>query len=384
MSNGRRRKLPGDDDEDDFPEPMFRSSDDVRKSYVRGIDAFDLKPVEFSVIDDLAIFEGDIVLGTADEMAVIKQQVEDSAAPEAIPASGNAPELSEVVEGIGITGQRFRWPSGIVPFETTAALRSVVLQAIQHWQTNTNVRFVERTAANAGQYPNFVSFVAGSGCSSQVGMQGGRQSISLGAGGGVGQAVHEIGHAGGLWHEQSREDRDRHVRINWANIQAGREHNFNQHISDGDDIGGYDFGSIMHYGAMAFSNNGQPTIVPIGGQQIGQRNGLSAGDIAAVRAMYPQLEPSRSWSGVQFRTTIPARATRRMFTHSWPAFWFVVWTVVPTSPAVDGPSQIGWSVELTRQTDSLLKYFIEITNLTGAAVNVEARYDVLGWSRQFS
>ena len=88
--------------------------------------------------------------------------------------------------------------------------------------------------------------------------------------------MHEIGHAVGLWHEQSREDRDRFVRVVWANIQAGREHNFNQHITDGDDIGGYDYGSIMHYPRTAFTRNGQDTIVPVGGQAIGQRNGLSA------------------------------------------------------------------------------------------------------------
>ena len=56
-----------------------------------------------------------------------------------------------------------------------------------------------------------------------------------------------------MWHEQSREDRDRFVKINWQNIQAGREHNFNQHMSDGDDIGAYDYQSIMHYGSNYFA-----------------------------------------------------------------------------------------------------------------------------------
>jgi hypothetical protein len=147
-------------------------------------------------------------------------------------------------------------------------------------------------------------------------MHGGSQTISLGTGCGFGQAMHEIGHAVGLWHEQSREDRDRNVPIRWENIQSGREHNFNQHITDGDDIGGYDFGSIMHYGATVFSRNGQATIETVGGQPIGQRTGLSPGDIAAVRALYPHLEPSRTWSGVQFSASLAAKQSSTWFTHS--------------------------------------------------------------------
>jgi Astacin (Peptidase family M12A) len=352
---------------DDYSE-WFRSSDETGTTFISG-NKFQLKQVEYSIIDGMAIFEGDIAIAPANQMDLIPGDA----------ITGRLP-----VSGISVVGERFRWPGGIVPWDSVAALRQRVLDAIAHWEANTNIRFVERTAANQAQYPNYLSFQERDGCWSYVGMQTGEQVVSLAAGCGFGAAVHEIFHAVGAWHEQSREDRDRFIRIAWENIQAGREHNFNQHITDGDDIGDYDFDSIMHYPATAFSKNGQPTIVTLGEQQIGQRNGLSAGDIAAVNAMYPMLQPSRSWSGVQFRGSVPARMTRGWFTRSWPAYWFVHWMVAPTAPVQDQAPQIEWKVQVERQTETLLKYFIYVTNLTSGPVDIEARYTVLGWNSEIS
>lgn len=365
----------------------FRSSDDVREGFIRGIETFDTLPVTYNVIDGVAIFEGDIALGTPEQVDEIAESVRSETTEEAMDLA-LAASPGEVVQGVGLPGLRFRWPNGLIPYTVVAPLRNVVNQAIAHFAANTRIRFVERTAANQANHPNWVSFEQLTGCWSQVGMQGGVQQISLGAGcETLGVAVHEICHALGLWHEQSREDRNTNVRIVWANIQAGREHNFNQHITDGDDIGGYDFGSLMHYGRRAFSNNNQDTIVPLGGQAIGQRNGLSPGDIAAIRAMYPELEPSQSWRGTQFSGTVGANATGNWFTHSWPSHWFVVWTVMPTAPVVDGNAQLELTVRTSRQADRanarLVKYHLSVRNLTGGPVNFEGRYEVLGWHPSF-
>jgi len=365
----------------------FRSSDDVRNGFVRGINRFDLKPVTYNQIGDVAIFEGDIALGSAEEMEAMAAAVASETADD-VRAAVDAASPGEVVHGLGLPGLRFRWPNGLMPYTVVPELRNIVNQAIEHFRVNTRIRFVERTAANQAQFPNWVAFERQDGCWSQVGMRGGRQVISLGAGcETLGVAVHEICHALGLWHEQSREDRDRNVRIVWANIQPGREHNFNQQIVDGDDIGGYDFGSIMHYGRRAFSINNQDTIVPTGGQAIGQRNGLSAGDIAAIHAMYPQLESSTTWRGTQFSGSLAPGQTNQWFTHSWPSHWFVVWTVVPTSPAIDGPAQLELTVRMSRQSDRanarLVKYHLSVRNVTTVNVNFQARYEVLGWHSSF-
>ncbi|MFS8979437.1 M12 family metallopeptidase [Cupriavidus necator] len=346
-----------------------------------------LETVSYNVIDGVAIFEGDIALGTPEEMDSMVHAVENESA-DAVRGVAMAASPGEIVHGVGIPGLRFRWPGGLLPYTVVPALRNTVNQAIAHFQANTRIRFVERTSANSAQFPNFVAFEQLDGCWSQVGMQGGRQVISLGAGcETMGIAVHEICHALGLWHEQSREDRDRNVRIVWANIQSGREHNFNQHIADGDDIGAYEFGSIMHYGRRAFSRNNQDTIVPLGGQGIGQRNGLSPGDIAAIRAMYPELESSQSWRGTQFNGTLAPSQTQTWFTHSWPSHWFVVWNVVPMAPAIDGPAQLDLTVRLSRQADRadtrLVKYHLAVRNLTGNTVSFQTRYEVLGWHSSF-
>jgi hypothetical protein len=229
--------------------------------------------VTYEIIDGFAIFEGDIVLG----------EVSDTGAVEA--------------QGIGIEGSSFRWSGGVVPFVMSSGLSSTmqtrINDAITHWELNTDIDFTPRTTQTA-----YVEFVTSTGCSSHVGRQGTRQTINLAATCSTGNIIHEIGHAVGLWHEQSREDRDSHVTINVQNIQSGKEHNFAKHVTDGFDIGSYDFVSIMHYPCAAFSVNGQNTITPInppagvsctaaGTNRIGQRIALSVGDLAAVKTLYP-------------------------------------------------------------------------------------------------
>jgi astacin len=252
----------------------FRSSPDVRTGFIKG-NTFGYRLVRYSVINGEAIFEGDIVLGSVDEMERLVAEV--------------IKEKDTKARAVSIPGAQFRWPGGVVPFTIDPELPDTgrVNDAIDHWHSRTGIRLVARTNEQ-----NFVTFRPGDGCSSHIGMRGtGQQFITLAPGCNKGSTIHEIGHAVGLWHEQSREDRDRFIRILFENIEAGQEHNFDQHISDGDDIGRYDFGSIMHYDEFAFSKNDQPTIETLHGEDIGQRSGLSDADVQAVNFMYPPSIP---------------------------------------------------------------------------------------------
>ncbi|RKH31913.1 hypothetical protein D7Y13_12820 [Corallococcus praedator] len=255
----------------------------VRSAWVRLGPNAEPKEVRYEAIDGLAMFEGDIILGTVED-------VERESANVRAQAEGRVSAQS-----IHVTGSSKRWPNGVVPYvHVYGSLddNSVVHDAIQHWQRKTGLRFVP-VSATTPTSTDHVYFVKGQGCSSSVGRQGGRQYIQLEGACGLGSVIHELGHAIGFWHEQSREYRDDYVEILWDNILPDKEHNFEQHISDGDNYGPYDFGSIMHYGATAFGRTDPATgktLVTIrtkGGEFIGQRSGLSTGDITSAAALYP-------------------------------------------------------------------------------------------------
>lgn len=236
---------------------------------------FPIKMIQYSAIDGDAIFEGDIILGTLEQMEKAYQLVKEG------------PVEPESIKGLGIVGSNYLWPKGVVPYQIDPHLPEPerVLEAIAHWEEKTPIRFVERE-----EEADYVLFKPAGVCSASVGRQGGEQYINLGPQCKKGNVIHEIGHTVGLWHEQSREDRDLHIQIDFTNIAPLKQHNFKQRITDGDDIGPYDYGSVMHYSAFGFAlDQSKPTIITPHGEEIGQRNGLSNGDIEAVNALYADL-----------------------------------------------------------------------------------------------
>ena len=127
-------------------------------------------------------------------------------------------------------------------------------------------------------------------CYSYVGRIGRNQGISVGRSCFAFHTVlHELCHALGFFHEQSRPDRDEHVTIQWENIQQDGLSEFaKESESQVDSLGiGYDYNSIMHYDPILFSKNGQPTIVANDPDiPLGMARELSDLDIIQINLLY--------------------------------------------------------------------------------------------------
>lgn len=152
----------------------------------------------------------------------------------------------------------------------------------------TCVRFIERS-----DEPDYVFIYSGSGCHSHMGKIGEQQELSLQKNGCFNRGIimHELIHALGYDHMHSHADRDKYVDIKWENIQQDAISNFDtvdpEKFSNFETP--YDLYSVMHYDKTSFSKNGKDTILPRNRRYkriIGQRIGLSIGDVKRINNMY--------------------------------------------------------------------------------------------------
>ncbi|KAF2884811.1 hypothetical protein ILUMI_21344 [Ignelater luminosus] len=196
----------------------------------------------------------------------------------------------------GLINTKYRWANNEIPYEIDSvfnnAQRQWIIHSLTEYYNKTCVKPRFRTA-------NDVDYVyitgAPTGCHSYVGRRGGRQVLNLqlntpGVGCfRLGTIVHEFLHALGFYHQQSASERDDYVDIIWQNIQEGKENNFNKYSSNVTTSFGekYDYDSVMHYSAYAFSKNGERTIITKDpSAEIGQRLGLSDIDAIKLNKMY--------------------------------------------------------------------------------------------------
>lgn len=243
---------------------------------VRTVLGADSNPDENLGVNDKNLFEGDIKLAPGQKWMAEDELDVDS---------------SRRKRG---SSRRRLWPGGIIVYAIQSKLArnsrasAAIKAGMDEWTNKTCIRFKARTNERS-----YVYFRSGAGCSSYLGRIGKAQPITLTRRCWTrGVVAHEIGHALGFYHEQSRPDRDNYITVVIANIPRNLRHNFRKYSrSTIDSLGTpYDYGSVMHYGSKAFSRNGRPTIrVKKTGVTIGQRKGLSPTDALQANLLYSGL-----------------------------------------------------------------------------------------------
>uniref|UniRef100_A0A3Q2QHU0 Metalloendopeptidase n=1 Tax=Fundulus heteroclitus TaxID=8078 RepID=A0A3Q2QHU0_FUNHE len=175
------------------------------------------------------------------------------------------------------------WSNAIVPYEINPDVAhrvAEIQEAFRMISAPTCIRFVAHT-----NELNYIKIRDGNGCASSVGVSGGGQSLYFAQSCSVGNLVHELIHALGLYHEHTRDDRDQYITINWSSVIPDMKGNFK--VQPGNKLNQpYDYESIMHYGPAYFSVDGSPTIVTNTPRDIGQRTHLSSLDIKKLKALY--------------------------------------------------------------------------------------------------
>ncbi|XP_069105545.1 uncharacterized protein [Argopecten irradians] len=157
----------------------------------------------------------------------------------------------------------FLWSDGVVPYEIESGAFSdegehIIERAIEEMNEKTCVYFRPKNVDDT-DYVKFINVATG--CWSYVGKIGGVQQIGLQSSGCLHNAIvlHEMCHAIGMQHEQSRTDRDHYISVLWDNVNGGQD-NGNMRKSNTDDVNPYDYESILQYLLKDMSVNGDYTM----------------------------------------------------------------------------------------------------------------------------
>jgi len=183
-----------------------------------------------------------------------------------------------------ISGDEYVYIPYIINEKLSKSFKKSIYKAIQDYNNRTCIRFIPKSKEK-----DFIEFKQASKymCASSLGKVGKKQRILLGKFcNNHGTIIHEMMHALAVDHEQTRPDRDRHIKINWKNVSQKvmfakrKRHLWSAYGTS------YDLSSVMQYGSFDGSENGKPTILTRNNEEIKRSDEFSLMDIIQLNKMY--------------------------------------------------------------------------------------------------
>ncbi|XP_060066836.1 fibropellin-1-like [Ylistrum balloti] len=142
------------------------------------------------------------------------------------------------------------WPNAKVPYTARnfneQRSKDAIKKAVEIIGKETCVELTERGSTGAVDYLTFDG--KESGCASYVGKTGNQQIVAIEEPGCAtpDTIIHEVMHALGQQHEQSRSDRAKYITILWKNIAKDNYVNYGKELTD-DRVSPYDYFSTLQY-----------------------------------------------------------------------------------------------------------------------------------------
>jgi len=220
--------------------------------------------VEYEIKNGLAFAFGDVVLGEPDDKTLATKGLSE------------IPDLQI-------------WEDAIIPYYITPDLvnESYIKEAIDYFNKETPVKFVPFN----GEEDAVIFVSSDKNCYSYLGKIGGHQPVFLSSECRKNEILHELLHALGFIHEQSRSDRSKSIEILWDNIQDDFQNQYaivpakwDLFQNDYD----FDYNSIMLYRDNTFAiNSDKKTMRSISNKIINPSvDKLSVADIKKLHKIY--------------------------------------------------------------------------------------------------
>ncbi|MFZ0688858.1 MAG: FG-GAP-like repeat-containing protein [Acidobacteriaceae bacterium] len=211
--------------------------------------------------------------------------------------SGSTPQT------VGVADAGSLWPGGVVYYDDGGCITNStcpnLAQAISTFNKDFSgaVQWAERTT----QTTYVVITLSGTGGRGDVNTIGypatpGPVNMNCNTDCNIATLLHEMGHIIGLYHEQTRTDRNSYVTMYYGNVvKSTWPGNFAVNMQNQQLLTAYDYASVMQYPAFVDSSNGGPVIetippgIPLAGAEGVPGNGnqdYSAGDKEAILRLY--------------------------------------------------------------------------------------------------